>query len=29
MFYTYILESVSKPGTRYIGHTWNLKRRLE
>ena len=29
MYYTYILESVGKPGTRYIGHTWNLKRRLE
>ena len=24
-----ILESVRKPGTRYIGHTSNLRRRLE
>ena len=29
MFYTYILESVRKPSTRYIGHTSNLRRRLE
>ena len=29
MFYAYVLESMSNPGTRYIGHTSNLKRRLE
>ena len=29
MYYTYILESVRKPGTRYVGHTSDLKRRLE
>ena len=29
MFYIYILESIPKPGTRYIGHTANLKSRLE
>ena len=28
MFYTYILESESFPGTRYIGHTSNLKQRI-
>jgi predicted GIY-YIG superfamily endonuclease len=29
LFYTYILESIGNPGTRYIGHTSNLRRRLE
>jgi len=29
MHYTYILESISKPGERYIGHTSDLKERLE
>ena len=28
MFYTYVLESKRKPGTRYTGHTSNLKSRL-
>ena len=28
MYYTYILESETKIGTRYIGHTSNLKQRL-
>ena len=28
MHYTYILESIRKPGTCYIGHTSNLTRRL-
>ena len=28
MFYTYILESLARPGTRYIGHSANLKQRL-
>ena len=28
MFYTCIIESVSHPGNRYIGHTTNLKQRL-
>jgi predicted GIY-YIG superfamily endonuclease len=27
--YTYVLESVRNPGTRYIGQTSNLSRRLE
>ena len=25
MYYTYIIESVSHPGNRYIGHTSDLK----
>lgn len=29
MFYTYVLESVSHPGRRYIGHTSNIRLRLE
>ena len=29
MHYTYILESIHKPNTRYIGHTSNLRRRLQ
>jgi len=29
VFYTYVLESIRKPGTRYIGHTSNLRKRLE
>jgi len=29
VFYTYVLESVDRPGTRYIGHTSNLPKRLE
>lgn len=29
MYYTYILESVNKPGERYIGHTSDLKERLK
>ena len=28
MHYTYILESIDDPGTRYIGHTSNLRRRI-
>jgi putative endonuclease len=28
MYYTYILETKSKPIERYIGHTSNLKQRL-
>jgi putative endonuclease len=28
MFYAYILESVSKPGTYYRGHMANLKQRF-
>jgi len=28
MFHTYVLESESKAGTRYIGHTSDLKQRL-
>ena len=28
MFYTYILESLLRPGQRYIGHTSDLRRRL-
>jgi len=27
--YTYILESISNPGEKYIGHTADLKRRIE
>ena len=29
MYYTYILESETKSGERYIGHTSDLKSRLE
>jgi predicted GIY-YIG superfamily endonuclease len=29
MHYTYILESSNKPGEQYIGHTSDLKERLE
>ena len=29
MHFTYILESISKPGKRYIGHTTDLKRRIK
>jgi predicted GIY-YIG superfamily endonuclease len=29
VYYTYILESSRKPGTKYIGHTSNLRKRLE
>jgi predicted GIY-YIG superfamily endonuclease len=28
VYYTYVLESVSSPGVRYIGHTANLRQRL-
>jgi predicted GIY-YIG superfamily endonuclease len=28
MFYTYIIESISHPGNRYIGHTSDLKQRV-
>jgi len=28
MFYTYVIESLSHPGERYIGHTTDLKQRL-
>jgi len=28
MFYTYVIESISHPENRYIGHTTNLKQRL-
>jgi len=29
VYYTYILESETKPGERYIGHTSDLKNRLK
>jgi predicted GIY-YIG superfamily endonuclease len=29
LYYTYVLESLKRPGTRYIGRTSDLKRRLE
>ena len=29
VYYTYVLESLRRPGTRYIGGTSNLQRRLE
>ena len=29
MFYTYVLENLSSPGQRYIGHTEDLRKRLE
>ena len=29
MHYTYILESLTKPGERYIGHSSDLKERLK
>ncbi|UCF39287.1 MAG: GIY-YIG nuclease family protein [Acidobacteriota bacterium] len=28
MYYTYVLESVSQPDQRYIGHTSDLRKRL-
>ena len=28
MYYTYIIESITKPDKRYIGHTSDLKKRL-
>ncbi len=28
MYYTYVLESIKRPGTRYIGQTSDLRRRL-
>jgi len=28
VYHTYVLESVKRPGTRYIGHTSNLRRRV-
>jgi predicted GIY-YIG superfamily endonuclease len=28
MFYTYVIESLSNPENRYIGHSTNLKQRL-
>ena len=28
MYYTYVLESLASPPTRYIGHTANLRQRL-
>jgi predicted GIY-YIG superfamily endonuclease len=28
MHYTYVIESESEPGERYIGHTSDLKQRL-
>jgi predicted GIY-YIG superfamily endonuclease len=29
IYYTYILESINKPGERYIGHTYDLQKRLK
>ena len=29
MFYTYLLKSLSQPTERYIGHSANLKQRLQ
>jgi putative endonuclease len=29
MYFTYILESMTKPSERYIGHTSDLKRRIK
>jgi len=29
MYFTYVLESLRKPGERYIGHTSDLKKRLK
>jgi putative endonuclease len=29
MYFAYILESLRKPGERYIGHTTDLKKRLQ
>jgi predicted GIY-YIG superfamily endonuclease len=29
VYYTYVLESTKRPGTRYIGRTSDLPRRLE
>jgi len=28
MFYTYVIESLSRPEQRYIGHTSNLRQRI-
>ena len=28
MFYTYIIESISRPENHYIGHTSDLKQRV-
>ncbi len=28
MFYTYLIESINRPGKRYIGHTTDLKQRI-
>jgi len=28
MYYTYVIESETSPGRRYIGHTSDLKRRM-
>ena len=28
MFYTYILQSLSEPSQRYVGHTENLRQRV-
>ena len=29
MYFTYVLESLAKPGQKYIGHTSDLKKRLK
>jgi len=29
VYYTYVLESTKHPGSRYIGHTSDLRRRLD
>jgi predicted GIY-YIG superfamily endonuclease len=29
MYYTYFVESLTKPGVKYIGHTSDLKKRLQ
>ena len=29
VYYTYVLESIQRPCTRYTGHTSNLRRRLD
>ena len=29
MYFTYILESLIKPDEHYIGHTYNLKKRIK
>jgi predicted GIY-YIG superfamily endonuclease len=28
MFYTYVLQSMTEPGQRYVGHTADLRKRL-